>query len=201
MDELVKTLRYYIMRDLIFLLGGGSVLVSFLYAFDVSWTNTEHVAVYLLAAGISYVIGYALQDVCGLLPILPTNAPRNLNCYLQWFYKLYVGEEWQDIPPETNFEQAEEGLKDKRQIAWLERITSLRQICTTFAPCWTFSSTILLVKYWLICGQDSNVIAAIALVGFCIVVVLGHLAWLKSAQEAQYLRRHPPTRVHLETDC
>ena len=193
MDELVKTLRHFITRDLIFLVGGGSVVASFVYTFGLPPTSKDPVVLYLLVVGISYVLGYALQDASGLLHVLPTTAPRKLNRYQRWFYKCYTREPWQDIPGTTNFQRAEEGLQHGRQIAWLERITSLRQVCTTVAPCWVVSAGLLGIRRWQKGGQDFDLPAAFA--GLCIAVVLGHLAWVKAAQEAQYLHEHPPRSV------
>lgn len=193
MDELVRALRHFITRDLIFLVGGSSVVASFVYTFGVPPTPKDPVVLYLLVAGISYVVGYALQDAGGLLPVLPTTAPRKLNWYQRRLYKWYTREQWEDIPEKWDFQRAEEGLQCERQIAWLERITSLRQVCTTVAPCWVVSAGLLGLRWSKKVGQDFDLPAALA--GLCIAVVLGHLAWVKAAQEAQYLHRHPPGSV------
>ena len=190
MDELVRALRHFITRDLIFLVGGGSVVASFVYTFGQPPTPRDPVVLYLLAAGISYVVGYALQDASGLLPVLPTTAPRKLNRYQRRLFEWYTREQWQDIPETTDFQRAEEGLQHERQIAWLERITSLRQVCTTVAPCWVVSAGLLGVRRWQKGAQDFDL--PVALAAFVIAVVLGHLAWVKAAQEARYLHGHAP---------
>jgi len=188
MDELFKALRRFITRDLIYLVGGGSVVASFLYTFDRVPSPNDHVVLYLLIAGISYVVGYALQDASCLLPILPTAAPRRLNCYQRALYRWYTREQWQDIPDTTDFEQAEEGLKDERQIAWLERVTSLQQLSTIVGPCWFVSAWLVGVAWWL--RGRSCFDLTLTLAALTMAVVLGHLAWVKAGQQAQYLHRH-----------
>lgn len=190
MDELFKALRRFITRELIYIIGGGSVVASFLYAFDRVPSPHDHVVLYLLIAGISYVVGYVLQDAFCLLPVLPTAAPHRLNCYQQTLYRWYTREQWQNIPDTTDFEQAEETLKDERQIAWLERITSLQQVCTTVGSCWFVSGGFLSGRWWFMSRSGFDLTLTMA--ALSMAVVLAHLAWVKAGQQAQYLHRHKP---------
>jgi hypothetical protein len=91
------------MRELIFLVGRSSVVGNFVYTFGAPPTAKDHVVPNLPAAGISYVVGYALQDVHGLLSFLPTATPQNLNRYQRRFYEWYTRELWQNIPKTTDF--------------------------------------------------------------------------------------------------
>ena len=73
MGELVTALRHYIARDLVFLVSGGSVVATFLYVFSPvpilsGWPTIS----YVLAAGIAYVVGYAVQDICSLAGFVTT---------------------------------------------------------------------------------------------------------------------------------
>ena len=49
-------------------------------------------------------------------------------------------------------------------------------------------------------GQYFDVTAAAAFSGLCIAIVLGHLAWVKAAQESENLHRHSPVGIHLGAD-
>ncbi|MDA2911661.1 hypothetical protein MYX04_12130 [Nitrospiraceae bacterium AH_259_D15_M11_P09] len=192
MDELFKALRRFITRDLIYLVGGGSVVASFLYVFDRVPHPNDHVILYLLMAGISYVVGYTLQDVFGLLPAFPTAAPRTLNRYQRRLYAWYTRDTWQQIPNTTDFERAEEELNDERQIAWLERITSLQQVCTTIGPCWFVAAALVGVRWWFKGRGPFDLTLALAAFGMALVLV--HLGWVKASQQAQYLHRHRSDR-------
>lgn len=62
MNELVKALKNFIVRDIIYILGGASVIISFLYLFgkiDIIRKETPTV-IFLFIAGIGYVIGYSI---------------------------------------------------------------------------------------------------------------------------------------------
>ena len=188
MNELIRALQRFITRDLIYLIGGGSLVVSFLYTFERLPSPNDHGALYLLIAGISYVVGYTVQDSFGLIRVIPTTAPHRLNRYLRFLYRCYVREPWRDIPDATNFERAEEKLADDRQVVWLERITTFQQIGTTVGPCW-FASALLLGTRWCLKGGGRFELAVV-IGAFLMALILVHLAWIKAAQQAQYLSRH-----------
>jgi len=198
MNELISALRRFIMRDLTYLIGGGSLVASVLYTLDRLPKPGADLTLYLLIAGISYVVGYALQDSFGLLHIVPTTAPRALNPYCQSLYRCYVREAWTDIPVGMSFQRAEERLSDERQMAWLERITSLQQVGTTVGPCWLTSSVFLGARWWLKGGDGFGLV--LPLCGGLMGLILVHLAWIKAAQQAQYLSRHAGQAVSNRED-
>jgi len=188
MDEFFKALRHFITRDLVYLVGGGSVVASFLYTFDRLPTPNDHVVVYLLIAGISYVVGYALQDGFSFLPGFTTTTPRTLNRYQRFLYERYTRTRWEEIPEATNFQQVENALRDERQTALLERIISLQQVGTTVGPCWLVSAGLLGVRWWFKGGGRFGL--ALASASLFMGLVLAHLAWVRAGQQAQYLSRH-----------
>ena len=61
MNELAKALKHFITRDILYLIGGGSVVCAFLYLFDRLTLSPMPTAFYYLAAGIGYAVGYASQ--------------------------------------------------------------------------------------------------------------------------------------------
>jgi len=95
--ELPKNIRQFIVRDLVFLTGGGSVLTSFLYCFDRLPRKETPVAFYLLGAGVAYVIGCALQDLFSIARIVTTGPVPRPGKFLQFIYRSFTGEEWTDL--------------------------------------------------------------------------------------------------------
>jgi hypothetical protein len=67
MGELPRNVREFIVRDLIYIAGGGLVIVSFLYRFDRLPDQDTPLAFYLLGAGAAYVVGSALQDIFSIV--------------------------------------------------------------------------------------------------------------------------------------
>jgi len=194
-EQFVRALRHFILRDSIFLAGGGSVVLSFLHTFGPMPSPTDHFTVFLLLAGISYVVGYALQDAICLLPWF-TTAPAKMNRRLaekrfSRLYRLYTGDLWQEIPNDFDFESAEEQL-NQAQTIWLDRITVLQQVSTTFIPCCFLSSCLLFYDAYK--GSD-GFSAPLATAAFLLGVILVPLGRLKIAQQAQYLFRHGGNRV------
>jgi hypothetical protein len=186
-EELVRALSRFIARELVYVMGGASVVGSFLLVFGRLPSANDHIVLYLLLAAISYVVGYVLQDAFCLLPILPTEAPKRLNWYGAAIYKLYARRPWRDIPAGTDFEEAEEALKDERQIASVERIIFFQIVGTAIGPCW-FVCAVLFFLSWG--ASKSRFELALAVAALAMAVLLGHLAWVKAGQQAQYLYRH-----------
>lgn len=72
MPDLPENVREFIIRDLIYIIGGGMVIGSFLYRFDRLPGQDTPVAFYVFGAGIAYVVGNALQEffcIIGLVDI------------------------------------------------------------------------------------------------------------------------------------
>jgi hypothetical protein len=182
MDELSKAFRRFIMRDMVFILGGGSVILSFLYYFDFVEKILElRWGFYVFIAGIAYVVGYAVQDGMSLLGIVTTRDYFKPNCFVKWMYERFCGAEWRDIKPFDSVnvriiidEKASEG-----HIKRLERTTSLRQIGTTMGPCGIISAMILFSRAWKAgCGFDTTFAMVISV--FSLVLIC--LGRLKTAQ-------------------
>jgi len=197
MDEFFKALRHFLFRHLLFLAGGGSVVLSFAYAFGRLPARTDHGSIFLILAGISYVVGYALQDLCCTLFPCWTTAPKKINqwlktnpknwrrrCFRRLYFK-YTGDRWHNIPRFFDFQKAEELLSDERHIVWLERIVALLLISTIFAPCFLVSSVLLLTK--MICRNWDCFAFFLAMAALIMVPILGMLGWIKVGQLAQYL--------------
>lgn len=192
MNELVKALKNFIVRDIIYIIGGVSVILSFLYLFnriDIIVKET-HTAIYLFIAGIAYVIGYCLQDTFSLFGIV-TTASYFKPCRLQkWLYKrLERKDNWKDIP---KFDPIEADIKidyakdypDSK--AFRERITALMQIGTTMGPCGIVSGLLLVIKAFINtkCHFSFNITLAgvVSIISLLLILV----GWIKAIQLMEY---------------
>jgi len=150
MNELVKALKNFIVRDIIYIIGGASVIITFLYLFgkiDTIRKETPTV-IYLFIAGISYVIGYCIQELFSFLHIVTTASYFKPCAVQKWLYHCLTLSKWKEIAlNENQLDEAELLIQEKACTdtkADRERIISLMMVGTTMGPC-TFVSGILLV--------------------------------------------------------
>jgi len=127
--KLAESLSYFVTRDVLYVVGGSSVILSFLYLFDRLPGSDLPTVWYVLGAGIAYVIGYAIQDGLSLTPITTTQSVIHPNRVVKKLYEWFAGPPWKDIPDHDHelatilvTEQAGE-----RTIAELRRIISIKQ--------------------------------------------------------------------------
>ncbi len=150
MDELAKAFKDFIARDLIFIIGGSSVVLAFLYLFDCFRPyDAFPVPYYLIAAGIAYTVGYALQDFSCLIGFV-TTARLHLkppSCFVQCLYSRFLREEpWKNTKG-LDLDRAADWIKEKpHQRAEYERIITLMQVGTTMGPCSLVSGVLVLLK-------------------------------------------------------
>ena len=104
MSEVATLFRQFLYRDLAFILGGFIVLSSLAYALRgriefsaIDWQKLPPASVVLIAAA-AYVVGYAVQDVGGVLRLTST-AQFQPGCFRKWLYKRFSGLSWRDQLP------------------------------------------------------------------------------------------------------
>jgi cell division protein FtsW (lipid II flippase) len=105
MKELVKALKNFIVRDIIYIIGGAIVIISFLYLhnrmdFLLKHANDDHTAVCLLLLGIAYAVGYCFQDTASWIGIVTTASYFRPWGILQWVYWRFEHRFWQNIFPD-----------------------------------------------------------------------------------------------------
>jgi hypothetical protein len=94
MDELVRALRYFVFRDVVYVVGGGVVIASYLYRFGRLPTQDLPFALYALAGGIAYLVGWGLQDSFNLFWVVataPIHSPGRVGRFLYW---LFTRQQW-----------------------------------------------------------------------------------------------------------
>ena len=188
MNDLIKELRHFIVRDLVFMIGGGAVISSFLYVCPRFRPQpADHFVVFLFLAGLSYVVGYAVQDGTNLLGITRIAPPRQLFCLVRACYERLTGIPWEDIGHEVDFGKAERcilpGTPDGIR---LERIISLKQVGTTVGPCSLLSAITILVGNTRF-GNYSDLLLSACATGLGLLLVL--LGRIKAGEQAKLLER------------
>ncbi len=220
MNELVKALKNFVVRDIIYIIGGSSVIVSFLYLFNKTdmLGKETHTAIYLLVAGLAYIIGYCIQDTASWIRIVTTASFFEPWPSLIWFYRRFLHREWVPIFPDIvdaeerrneifeRLDKAELIIQEKTSVdnkAERDRIISLMHMGTTMGPCSLVSGILLFIKAFI----DRNytfrfnitlTVSVLIISGLMIV-----LAWIKALQlmkNTEYLYNSYINRRFLEYD-
>ena len=158
MAEVAALFKQFLYRDGAFILGGFIVLLSLAYAFrggcipidwKKDWKEFPTAGIVLFGAA-AYVIGYAVQDVGGVLRLTPTSRLQP-GCLLRWLYKCFSRVSWQE-PTYPNVKEFEFQIRMGRLeipehvIQELERIRSLKVISMCVGGCLVVGALIFAVQ-------------------------------------------------------
>jgi hypothetical protein len=185
MDKLIGAFQRFIYRDLAFVLGGASVVVSFLYSFGKLPLAPDGLTI-ALGLGVAYVLGYVIQDLATLCHLVRTKVavpPARIGKGLYWLYER-KSIAFKEVDSEV-FEKAKKDLLLKApESVWAdhERVESLKQVGTTLGPSLMISGAMLLSRPWLATRNFETTLGVIVL-GLGVALVL--LGWLKVTQQAQ----------------
>ncbi len=182
MDELGRFLKRFVYRDIAYIVGGASVLLSLLRLVDRVPTADPGLPTLFFSSGVAYVVGYVVQDTCSILGIVTTRSHFRPGWLLQRIYALFEDRPWRDIPAPTPNHQSElldKPMSDRADVEH-ERIASLRQVGTTIGPCWLLSAGLLFTTYWRRSGDALDLALAVSatIAGLLLIV----LSWLKGMQ-------------------
>ena len=194
MAELVKAVKQFIYRDILFILGGASVILSWLYLFDSpllprGWKFDANIPVpfYLIGAGFAYVLGYVVQDFFSIFRITTTAHRFTPWCILQWIYQRFEHRPWRAIPeldPATALFTIDTRAGE-HVVARHDRIVALMQIGTTVGPCWVVAGVPLIIRAYTFQWEAKvTALAAAVVLSGGILIILG---WLKAAQRVRFL--------------
>lgn len=188
LSELVKTLRYFIIRDMIYIIGGGIVLASvFDGVYGLDRLDNPPVALWLLLGGVAWVVGYALQDGSGLVRLSSTLYTPQPNVIIKKLYLLFTRERWDDsqlaisVLATTWCE-----TKDEHMLAEGQRIIHLMMVGTTMAPCLAVAAVVFLGRHW---GSFPSAKWLLGISGLVLSFVLWALGWVKNLQLTTYVAR------------
>jgi hypothetical protein len=187
MDELVKALKYFITRDLLYVVGGCTVELSFCYLFKVQIPTSPSTSMALLAAGIAYGIGYAIQDGLSLSPFVTTAHVDSPGPIVRWLYHRFVRCKWKSIEPDS-FKEAQEKFTEivnEHDYAQWNRIVSLKHIGSTLGSSWLVAGVLLVIAAFTTRSEISSTVLAAG----CLIlgIILLGLSWVKGAQQTQFV--------------
>ncbi|HCO95357.1 MAG TPA: hypothetical protein DIU00_15645 [Phycisphaerales bacterium] len=198
MNELVKALKNFVVRDIIYIIGGSSVIVSFLYLFNKTDIHGKeiHTAIYILIAGLAYIIGYCIQDTASWIHIVTTASFFKPWRSLIWFYERFLHRKWKPIFSDIEGEDRRNKILERLDQAELiiqekvsldnkterERIISLMHMGTTMGPCSFVSGILLLIKAFVDgnCTFRFNITLAVSVLIISGLMIV--LAWIKALE-------------------
>lgn len=192
MSELINALRQFLLRDIIFILGGSSVILSVFYSFHPSGIPDIPTPYYFLAAGVAYGVGYAVQDLSCILGLVTTAHYFEPCKLVKWLYYRYERSKWQQptrFDPHTIWIMIEQCASEETK-GRLERIVVLKMMGTTMGPCAIFSAVLLFVRWYR--GKYPEAATfdlTLAIFAFVLGLGLVCLAWLKAAQQVYFMAR------------
>jgi len=194
MEPLIKAFGRFIRRDVTYILGGGSVIISFFYCtgyFDRLLNLPD--AFYLFMVGIAYVIGYAIQDGFSLTPFATTTSYFTPSPIVRWLYKQFVRQPWEDNKESFNpyerlvyFNQKEMDKQiPQSSLEFRERIIAFEMIGMTMGPCAGVSSIFLFIRAVVSSQQRCfNILLAIGILLLGILFLA--LGWIKATQQMEF---------------
>ncbi len=190
MSELIRALRHFIGRDMIYIIGGSWIIASFSYAFGcTTLPDMDYaIAVYLLLLGTAYLVGHATQELFHLLHLVSTQIPPTTNRFTRWLYRRFTGKEWKTPSPlgylQTVAKLEERYKLDGLAMAELHHIVTLKHAGTATGPCAIVSSCPLFLRV-LRTGHAMD--WSLAVGALLIGILMACLGWIKGMQQAQYL--------------
>ncbi|SRR6266404_1367023 len=186
MAELFKAFEKFLFRDISFVLGGSILLGSVTYVFNRLPSGDVPAFKYFIWVGISYAIGYSVQEIFTLAHIVRTKAAFSPNWLGYLLYRIFDRKRPKPINA-AEYERAKKWLYEEAPERFRndhERIESLKQIGTVLGPCFLLAGSILLWKKTFNPGEFEYV-ASRGLVVLGLILIL--LGWLKVTQQPQYL--------------
>lgn len=208
MADWATLFKNFIYRDVAFILGGSIVLASVAYCFDLWNPNNAlrelPIPYVILFAAFAYVVGYAVQDIGGVIGVSNT-AVFLIPCFLdKYLYKRFTRMDWADVDFGNSLEfEIDMGRRNipPRTLQALERIVSLKVIGMCIGACLLVSALFVLlhrpVQWLLLSGMSFgwpeigltkffSFDVVLSLVCFVFGVALIFLGRLKAMQETQF---------------
>ena len=70
--EVITVLGRFFYRDYMYLVGGGSILVTLSFVFNLPIPSEISSAIWILVVGVAYGIGFVVQETLSLTPLITT---------------------------------------------------------------------------------------------------------------------------------
>lgn len=201
--ELIRALRHFITRDIMYLVGGASVGITLLHVSGQPLTKDYPTAIWLWAAGAAYGVGYVIQEILSLFSILTTAPVLKPKRLVKWLYRRFTRTDWLCVDPsawETKRKRFEEKALE-RTYAQYQRTIGLKHIGSTLGANWLVCGFILVIyavtnnkadfdwtfafaKLFLSVGLFDW---ALAFATLFLSLGLIAMAWVKGAQQTQHI--------------
>lgn len=189
LGDLGKRFDAFLYRDLMYVLGGSSVLFALAFVFEKVPQSVPAVQVQVYVALVSYTVGFTVQEVFTILGVIKTRPSKPTK--LGWLLKLF--EKTDDL---QQFEGVEVANRDKLVRCLylhtestlhqrLERIINLKQLGTAVGPSFFLTGVILLIPLLTNGNQlASTTLHAILIVGTLLLsTTLILQSWIKNHQQ------------------
>ena len=192
MNEFVKSFRQFIYRDVFYLVGGSTVMVSYVYSF----LNVDEIIVYLMTNPwlvvyflvISFPVGYLVQFISNGLHLTTSDIPNDPGLLLKWLYKQFRYTKYtiNGKTARSHETKVYERLSlESRNLGRLERLVALKQMGTTLGPCFITAGLFILMKDFSSClWLENRHILVPLLIGGILLTISG---WLKVMDQADLI--------------
>ena len=155
MDALVRSLGRFLARDFVFIVAGSAAILTFCYVFDRLWILEMPNALYFVAAGFAYVVGYAIQDLVSLTGLFTTADLFKPARLAKAIYRRFEGHEWREIEPfdtaavrsELDRSPDQGGVPEGTRLRF-ERLVSLRMLGSAVGSSSLLSCALLVYRAW-----------------------------------------------------
>ena len=193
-SELLKALQKFLLRDLSFVVGGSAVVVSFLFVYGKLDNLVLSAPILFLGTGLSYVIGYAVQEWATIFRCVRTKAGVKPPRLAKFLFRIFERKP-PDWKPQcrNDYKKAKEWLylttTPQRYRDDHERTESLKQVGTAVGPNFLLAGIILLIGVisnhlkWYFVPFNVAVMLCLLFLGLGLTL----LGWLKVTQQAEYL--------------
>lgn len=199
MSELIRIVKYFITRDIVYLIGGSILMTSMFYAAgQVSKICNIGNAMLFVLAGLSYIIAVVLTDQAGALGIVSVSIECTPKKKMIDRFEKFTNRPWKEITKDQKeeFEKRKDNLKDDEFRWQLERTVTLQMIGATCSPCVFLAAIGVGVHYVAaltsVSGLDRIVFIDISRVDVPILILLVWLSiglrkmsWTKGLQQAR----------------
>ncbi len=185
MDNIIKALEKFLTRDLLYILGGSSILLSIGFYFELQLPSSVENYLLCFYIGVSYVIGYIVQETISLLPIL-TTAHFKPNTFIKKIYKIFNNHDFNENIQLNNivsFTKIYPSLSDK-QAEQIERTITLKHVGATMGSNWLVCSIFLIISAT---HSPCNFKIFLASSIFILSLFLILISWVKGAQQIMML--------------
>lgn len=186
MNQILESLRHFIIRDLTYVVGGSSLMAAFLFDYSNFRPVSAPIWAVLLLVGVAYGVGYVVPEVLSVIRIITTNPIVHLPCGLRWAYRRFTGINWVDLDRSKLDQRYWDFIEhaSARRMAEYHRIINLKIISTTLGANWLLCSGVLAMKGWW--AADGSV-AAHALIPLAVSIALIVNSWIKGAQQSVFI--------------